>query len=442
MTGARPRHAAALPPARAGARRWSAGWPAASRGLPVGGPATDCRRRRRSPRSRQPAPATAAGRRCRSPAGALPTAAADGRAGPAADPGARARPPPSTRSASTRRPATSPCRRASTGSAGTASGPGWTADRRLDRHRRARGQRRAGQGRVLPARSTRRRATRSTRDRAGRREHALPGRRPRGVPQDRRSRWTRYFARDGAVAAHADHLRRAVRREDPPLPRQRGGHRATGSAVRSGSAVGLGPMAYLDHAATTPMLPEALEAYVAAAREVGNASSLHAAGPPRPPAGRGVARAHRRRARRPPVRGDLHRRRHRERQPRGQGHLLGPPGRRPAPQPGRRVSAVEHHAVLDAVDWLGDARGRRGHLAAGRRARAGSRPRRCAELRRHGDEIARGHRHVGQQRGRHGPAGRRAGRARRRGAACRSTPTRSRRSARCRSTSPPAASPR
>ena len=37
-------------------------------------------------------------------------------------------------------------------------------------------------------------------------------------------------------------------------------------------------MAYLDHAATTPMLDEALEAYVATAREVGNPSSLHAAG--------------------------------------------------------------------------------------------------------------------------------------------------------------------
>ncbi|MEE3919968.1 hypothetical protein V2I01_21885 [Micromonospora sp. BRA006-A] len=34
-------------------------------------------------------------------------------------------------------------------------------------------------------------------------------------------------------------------------------------------------MAYLDHAATTPMLDEAPEAYVAVAREVGNASSLH-----------------------------------------------------------------------------------------------------------------------------------------------------------------------
>jgi cysteine desulfurase len=37
-------------------------------------------------------------------------------------------------------------------------------------------------------------------------------------------------------------------------------------------------MAYLDHAATTPMLGEAIEAYAATAHEVGNASSLHAPG--------------------------------------------------------------------------------------------------------------------------------------------------------------------
>jgi cysteine desulfurase len=37
-------------------------------------------------------------------------------------------------------------------------------------------------------------------------------------------------------------------------------------------------MTYLDHAATTPMLPEAIEAYATTAREVGNASSLHAPG--------------------------------------------------------------------------------------------------------------------------------------------------------------------
>ncbi|MFF4119434.1 cysteine desulfurase family protein [Streptomyces sp. NPDC001714] len=37
-------------------------------------------------------------------------------------------------------------------------------------------------------------------------------------------------------------------------------------------------MAYLDHAATTPMLPEAVEALTAALRVTGNASSLHASG--------------------------------------------------------------------------------------------------------------------------------------------------------------------
>lgn len=38
------------------------------------------------------------------------------------------------------------------------------------------------------------------------------------------------------------------------------------------------PGAYLDHAATTPMSAEALEAFVAEARRTGNASSLHSAG--------------------------------------------------------------------------------------------------------------------------------------------------------------------
>src|SRR4051812_866379 len=45
-----------------------------------------------------------------------------------------------------------------------------------------------------------------------------------------------------------------------------------------GKVVRLDPMSYLDHAATTPMLPEALDAYLATARLVGNASSLHAPG--------------------------------------------------------------------------------------------------------------------------------------------------------------------
>ena len=111
-------------------------------------------------------------------------------------------------------------------------------------------------------------------------------------------------------------------------------------------------MAYLDHAATTPVLDEALEAYVATAREVGNASSLHASG---------------RRARR----------RVEESRERVAAALGARPSeviftgggtesdnlavkgifwaRRDADPRRRRVvsSAVEHHAVLDAVDWLG-----------------------------------------------------------------------------------------
>jgi cysteine desulfurase len=110
-------------------------------------------------------------------------------------------------------------------------------------------------------------------------------------------------------------------------------------------------MAYFDHAATTPMLDEALEAYVSSARDVGNASSLHAPG-------------------------RLARRRVEE----SRECLAASLGARPseiiftsggteadnlavkgifwaqrALDPGRtRVicSSVEHHAVLDAVQWL------------------------------------------------------------------------------------------
>ncbi|MBG0561950.1 cysteine desulfurase family protein [Actinoplanes aureus] len=111
-------------------------------------------------------------------------------------------------------------------------------------------------------------------------------------------------------------------------------------------------MAYLDHAATTPMLPAALDAYVAAAREVGNPSSLHAAG-------RGARRLVE------------------ESRERIAAALSARPSEviftgggtesdnlavkgifwaRRAAQPARArvvASAVEHHAVLDAVDWLG-----------------------------------------------------------------------------------------
>jgi cysteine desulfurase len=108
-------------------------------------------------------------------------------------------------------------------------------------------------------------------------------------------------------------------------------------------------MVYLDHAATTPMLPEALEAYVATARELGNASSLHAPG-----------------------------RQARRRVEESREQIAAALGARPseviftsggtesdnlavkgifwARRPGgtARViaSAVEHHAVIDSVDWL------------------------------------------------------------------------------------------
>ncbi|MFI0981779.1 cysteine desulfurase family protein [Streptomyces sp. NPDC021093] len=117
-------------------------------------------------------------------------------------------------------------------------------------------------------------------------------------------------------------------------------------------------MAYLDHAATTPMLPEAVEAMTAQLTVTGNASSLHAAG---------------RRARRTVEE--------------GREALAASLGARPSEvvftaggteadnlavkglywarrdaDPRRTrvlASPVEHHAVLDAVDWLATHEGAR-----------------------------------------------------------------------------------
>jgi cysteine desulfurase len=110
-------------------------------------------------------------------------------------------------------------------------------------------------------------------------------------------------------------------------------------------------MAYLDHAATTPMLPEAVEAVAAALRDTGNPSSLHAAG---------------RRARRTVEES-------RERVAAAIGAtpyeviftaggtesdnlaVKGIHWARRAADPRRRrvlASAVEHHAVVDSVEWL------------------------------------------------------------------------------------------
>ncbi|MCC3765385.1 cysteine desulfurase [Glycomyces sp. TRM65418] len=110
-------------------------------------------------------------------------------------------------------------------------------------------------------------------------------------------------------------------------------------------------MAYLDHAATTPMLPQALDAYVRTARALGNASSLHGSGRA---ARRTVEEARERIA-----------------------EALGAkPGeviftgsgteadnlavkgvhwaRRTADRNRVVTTAIEHHAVADAVAWLGD----------------------------------------------------------------------------------------
>ncbi|GAA2672332.1 cysteine desulfurase family protein [Actinoplanes palleronii] len=146
-------------------------------------------------------------------------------------------------------------------------------------------------------------------------------------------------------------------------------------------------MAYLDHAATTPMLPAALDAYVAAARGIGNPSSLHAAG-------RGARRlVEESRERIAAVIGA----RPSEVIFTGGGteaDNLAAKGifwaRRDADAGRVRVvaSAVEHHAVLDAVDWLGTHEGAEVTLlpvdGAGRVDPDG-----FAELvRRHGEQIA------------------------------------------------------
>ncbi|MEO6794832.1 MAG: cysteine desulfurase family protein [Mycobacterium sp.] len=110
-------------------------------------------------------------------------------------------------------------------------------------------------------------------------------------------------------------------------------------------------MVYLDHAATTPMYPEVIEAMAAAMRSVGNASSLHAAG-----------------------------RTARRRMEESRESIAAQLGARPSEvvftaggtdgdnlaikgiywarrdvDPGRRrivTTEVEHHAVLDSVNWL------------------------------------------------------------------------------------------
>ncbi|MFS8477396.1 MAG: cysteine desulfurase family protein [Micromonosporaceae bacterium] len=110
-------------------------------------------------------------------------------------------------------------------------------------------------------------------------------------------------------------------------------------------------MAYLDHAATTPMLAEAVDAYLTTAREVGNPSSLHA------PGRRARQLVEEARERIAAVLGS----RPSEVIFTGGGTesdnlaVKGIYWARRAAEPRRTriiASAVEHHAVLDAVLWL------------------------------------------------------------------------------------------
>ncbi|MFE0106269.1 cysteine desulfurase family protein [Streptomyces sp. NPDC059009] len=115
-------------------------------------------------------------------------------------------------------------------------------------------------------------------------------------------------------------------------------------------------MAYLDHAATTPMLPEAIEAMTAQLAVTGNASSLHAAGRR---ARRTVEEA------REALAASLGARPSETVFTSGgtESDNLAVKGlfwsRRDADPARVRVlaSPVEHHAVLDAVDWLGEHEG-------------------------------------------------------------------------------------
>ena len=171
--------------------------------------------------------------------------------------------------------------------------------------------------------------------------------------------------------------------------------------------------AYLDHAATTPMRAEAVEAMTAHLLDVGNPTSLHASG---------------RKARRV-----VEESRETIAQAMGcrPGEVVFTSGgtesdnlavkglfwARRADDP-RRIriltTAVEHHAVLDPLDWLGEREGAEVELLpVDRRGRLDVDALRA--VRRARPRLGRpGLGDVGQQRGRHPPAGRRGRRDRRR----------------------------
>src|SRR3954453_15228134 len=115
-------------------------------------------------------------------------------------------------------------------------------------------------------------------------------------------------------------------------------------------------MVYLDHAATTPMLPEAIEAMTAELARIGNPSSLHASGR----AARRVVEESRE------IIAEAMGTRPSEVIFTSGGTeadnlaLKGVFWTRRSADPARTrvlVSAIEHHAVLDSAQWLADQEG-------------------------------------------------------------------------------------
>src|SRR5690606_4213533 len=210
---------------------------------------------------------------------------------------------------------------------------------------------------------------------------------------------------------------RAIPACSRPFPRVRGPPRAPGRTParpatarategNSGAVDTVDPVVtYLDHAATTPMLPEAIEAMTERLRELGNPSSLHAVG---------------RRARRAV---EESREIIAEAFGARPSEVVFTPGgteadnlavkgrhwaRRPGPRPhpgerGRAPRGPRRRAVARRP------RRRAGRLDPGGRARARPPGRAARGPGLRGRRGAR-HRDVGQQRGRHRPARRRAGR--------------------------------
>ena len=123
------------------------------------------------------------------------------------------------------------------------------------------------------------------------------------------------------------------------------------------------PVAYLDHAATTPIYPEVIDAMAAQMGRLGNASSLHGSGRD----ARRVVEESRETiaaaSRRPPLRGRVHLRRHRVRQPRDQGVLLGPHAARTTGACASCRPRSSTTPMLDPLHWLATAEARRGRAA-------------------------------------------------------------------------------